>query len=484
MHPVERSLVVFLCPGQGSSWPGLLADTVDRAPVRRLLDALDGVVSAELGFTVRSVVTGERAFDFAGSQVLLYVASLATAAMVADEGVVPDLVLGHSVGEIPALVIAGAIDAETGMRVICRRTRAILEHGTPGGMLALQTDETRAHHLLLALAPLDVVVGAVNAPDQLVCSGAVPELERLAGVCAAAGIRATRLDVAFPAHHPCLSPVVAAFSHALGDLATGPSRVPVWSAIRLREWTTGTKLGPELSRQLVDPVRFADAVRQLYGRGARHFVECGGGRTLTNLVRRTLGVLPDVRTSVPLEAGPEGIAAAAAPSAGPMDTAAWARGRSVTEIANALGILAEALRTASEPAAPPAETPRAHTNGHAVAGATPIAVSNGHAVPPPAPFVAPVPISNGHAPAPAPAGAGDLERKVQALFADATEYPLDVLDLDADLEADLGIDSIKQAEILERVQREFALPPRSDLRLKEYSTLRKIAGLVASGLGA
>jgi [acyl-carrier-protein] S-malonyltransferase len=198
----------------------------------------------------------------------------------------PAAMAGHSLGEISALVAAGALSAEDGLHVVAARGR-LMEHAAeangPGGMLAVRTTE---HAELAALAgDAGLVVANENAPEQAVLSGPSDALGRVERVLGARGIRTKRLPIRGAFHTPAMAPAVPRFREVLAGVRFGAPAVPVLSCVTGREFDD---VRERLAEALVKPVRWLDVMRTLRARGITRFVESGPGHVLTGLVRRTL----------------------------------------------------------------------------------------------------------------------------------------------------------------------------------------------------
>jgi [acyl-carrier-protein] S-malonyltransferase len=193
-----------------------------------------------------------------------------------------DLMAGHSLGEITALVAADAIDAPDGLRLVAERGR-LMQEARGGGMLAVRVRER---------APVDEVAAATgltiandNAPDQLVLSGALDALDRAEELLRERKVRAKRLPVGGAFHSPLMEPAVAPFREVVEQVDFRAPRVPVLSCVTAAPFED---VREELVAALTHPVRWTGVMGALSDLGATHYVETGPGRVLTNLVRKSL----------------------------------------------------------------------------------------------------------------------------------------------------------------------------------------------------
>jgi [acyl-carrier-protein] S-malonyltransferase len=198
----------------------------------------------------------------------------------------PDLMAGHSLGEITALVAAGALDAEGGLRLVAARGHLMQEAAEQtgdGGMLAVRARE-RAPIEQVA-ADTGVSIANDNAPDQLVLSGAVAALEEAERQLRRRNVRAKRLPVAGAFHSPLMEPAVAPFRQLAERVEVREPRVPVLSCVTAAPFQD---VREQLVQAITHRVRWTDVMGELRDLGATRYVETGPGRVLTGLVRKSL----------------------------------------------------------------------------------------------------------------------------------------------------------------------------------------------------
>jgi [acyl-carrier-protein] S-malonyltransferase len=193
-----------------------------------------------------------------------------------------DLMAGHSLGEITALVAADAIDASDGLRLVATRGR-LMQEARGGGMLAVRVRE-RAPVGEIATAT-GLTIANDNAPDQLVLSGALDALDRAEDLLRERKIRGKRLPVGGAFHSPLMEPAVAPFREVVEQVDFREPRVPVLSCVTAAPFED---VREQLVAALTHPVRWTGVLGALSDLGATHYVETGPGRVLTNLVRKSL----------------------------------------------------------------------------------------------------------------------------------------------------------------------------------------------------
>jgi [acyl-carrier-protein] S-malonyltransferase len=267
----------LLFPGQGSQTADM-RDTVQRVRPDLLELALE-----EVGPDLF-----ERAADGTRwAQPAIYCAALAGAQ---ELDVEPDVMAGHSLGEITALVVAGAIGAEDGLRLVAARGRLMQEAAEEtgdGGMTAVRAREDNRDAIAEVAVAANVAIANDNAPDQLVLSGALDALDRAEAELKERGIRGKRLPVAGAFHSPLMEPAVEPFRAVVEGIRFAEPRVPVMSCVTAQPFED---VPGQLVRALTEPVRWLEVVRALDARGVTEFVETGPGTVLTNLVRKSLAM--------------------------------------------------------------------------------------------------------------------------------------------------------------------------------------------------
>jgi [acyl-carrier-protein] S-malonyltransferase len=276
--------LAMLFPGQGSQ----TADMRDQVERHRpdLLELAQSEVSDDLF---------ERAGDGTRwAQPAIFCAALAGYEILKDRHE-PDLMAGHSLGEISALVAAGALDAEDGLRLVAARGRLMQEAAEEtgdGGMLAVRARDRATVEQVATQAGLSIAND--NAPDQLVLSGALAALDEAESLLRDQRVRAKRLPVAGAFHSPLMEPAVEPFRRLTEHVEVRAPRVPVLSCVTAAPFQD---VREQLVQAIVSPVRWTDVMTALHDLGATRYVETGPGRVLTNLVRKSLD---DVEAEAPL----------------------------------------------------------------------------------------------------------------------------------------------------------------------------------------
>lgn len=306
--PTLRRGLIFMLPGQGSYAPWLLRRLRDVSPgAPEVFRRADEVTRDLLGCAFLPLVeaaTDAEHSKMAGDdpelvQVGVFLGSVLSARFLIEQGLEPDLVTGHSAGELAALVIAGACDLELGIELVCRRVRALRRVSGVGGMLALSTDDGRVRAFIDALRPCSLDVAVVNYGGQTIASGTDADVRRLQALAEHLGVGSARIQSSYPFHSRLMEPAVSPFADAIQGYPFRPPRIPVYSPIERGIYSEPRDLPRLLASHLVRPFAFPDAIRRMQAMGARMFVECGASRVLGMFVRKILHDAPDVRIWTP-----------------------------------------------------------------------------------------------------------------------------------------------------------------------------------------
>ncbi|HEY3756646.1 MAG TPA: MupA/Atu3671 family FMN-dependent luciferase-like monooxygenase [Opitutaceae bacterium] len=286
--PSRTPSVAFLFTGQGSATAKsggelFAAEPAFRASLERSAAVLDPLLPVPLLSVIRDGAPGgwERT-EFA--QPALFALEWALVELLAEWGVHPAAVLGHSVGEYVAAAAAGVFWAEDGLRLLAARGRLMAALPEGGGMLAVRAGEEAA--LAAAAGCSDVAVAAENGPDETVLAGPRVQLEAVAAALASRGIAAAPLAVSHAFHSPAMAPMLGAFDAVLAQVRFSAPRLPFESA--LGEGADPSR--PQHWRDhVLSAVRFASALRRLEARGPHWLLEAGP-RPVLSALARSLGV--------------------------------------------------------------------------------------------------------------------------------------------------------------------------------------------------
>lgn len=287
-------------PGQGAQSVGMLADIAGaHASVKAKFD----VASQVLGFDLWSMVL-EGPAEVLGStentQPALLVASIALWELWSGGGEKVNVMAGHSLGEYSALVCAGAMSFEDGVRLV--RTRGeLMQRAVPngqGGMAAVLGLDDEAIKACCASVAGEVSAANYNAPGQVVIAGDISAVDEAIEACKAAGAkRALKLDVSGPFHSKSMAAAAGDFSQALDAIEVVMPRIPVVQNVRASVAKDVGELKSNLVEQLYSPVQWTASVQFMLGQGLEQCVECGPGNVLAGLVKRISKETPTIGLS-------------------------------------------------------------------------------------------------------------------------------------------------------------------------------------------
>ncbi|PWK13931.1 acyltransferase domain-containing protein [Tumebacillus permanentifrigoris] len=465
--------VAVLFPGQGAYYGGVFHELSSAYPqIQAVFAEIEQVAVDKLGQSISELLFAENKLELPDFlerhpdllQMALYGIGVASYKLLEAQGFRPEVMIGHSFGEIAALVCAGAYTIRQGAEIVCHRIHALQQLGhVQGSMLALSTDLQRVEHLLGLLREPNAVVSVLNHPGQIVVSGPDDRIRVLKDVCKAVNISTVLLKSPYPFHNPMLAPAVEEFARRLKQIEQAPLQVPVYSPILGRTYSDEDDLGACLAEHFVRPVNFSAGIRGAFEAGVRVFVECGARDALCKATHTILKgeegfvTIPLLQNGVGEKislAHAEGILRDRGLLAANLLDQFWAsHGAQIQNY-----IHQELLTFLNQ---------QVGTLGEVAVAGTREDVQEVQVV------------QEVHAPAVAKPQRQQVYQELVAFYAEALEYPEEVFTEDVALEAELGVDSVKQTELMARVSEQYNLPPRpSDFRLSDYPTMGQIAAYV------
>lgn len=280
----------YIFPGQGSQFPGMAKDLYENnATARELLEKANEI----LGFRITDIMFNGTADDLKQTNVTqpaIFLHSVVIAKCLPDFQ--PDMVAGHSLGEFSALVAAGAMDFEEGLRLVAIRARAMQKacEAAPGAMAAILA--LPAEKVEEICAGIDGIVAAANynCDGQIVISGEKAAVEQACVRMKEAGARrALPLAVGGGFHSPLMEPARAELAEGIENAIFHKPICPVYQNVTGLPSVDPQEIKANLLSQLTSSVKWTQSVKNMLEDGAGHFIELGPGQVLQGLVSKIGG---------------------------------------------------------------------------------------------------------------------------------------------------------------------------------------------------
>ena len=307
---------VWVFSGQGSQWTAMGADLLANEPVFAATVAeAEPLIARESGFSATEAMTApETVTGVDRVQPTLFTMQVALAATMKSYGVVPGAVIGHSMGEAAAAVVAGALPLEDGVRVICRRSKLMATIAGSAAMASVELSALSVQSELTALGADDVVVAAVSSPQSTVVAGSTESVRKLVAAWEERDVMAREVAVDVASHSPQVDPILAELTEVLADLSPQTPQIPYYSATLFDPRERPACDARYWADNLRHTVRFSAAVRAALDDGYRVFAELSPHPLLTRAVEQTaasigmpVAALAGMRRDQPLPLGLRGL---------------------------------------------------------------------------------------------------------------------------------------------------------------------------------
>lgn len=279
----------YVFPGQGAQFVGMGKDLYETNPLAKELFEKANEI---LGFRITDLMfagTDEDLRQTKVTQPAIFLHSVILAKTLGEE-FRPDMTAGHSLGEFSALVAAGALSFEDGLKLVAKRAEAMQKacEATPSTMAAvLALPDAAVEEICAGIEGEIVVCANYNCPGQLVISGTVPGIDQACEKLLAAGAkRALKLKVGGAFHSPLMEPARAELAAAIQTTSFSRPVCPVYQNVDALPETEPEKIQQNLIAQLTSPVRWTQTVQNMIADGADHFIELGPGAVLQGLVKK------------------------------------------------------------------------------------------------------------------------------------------------------------------------------------------------------
>ena len=279
----------FVFPGQGAQFVGMGKDLYENNPVaKEMFDKANEI----LGFNITDLMfngTDEDLRQTKVTQPAIFLHSVILAKTMGDD-FNPDMVAGHSLGEFSALVAAGALSFEDGLRLVSARAQAMQKacEKTPSTMAAvLALPDAKVEELCASVTEGVVVPANYNCPGQIVISGSIEGVDAACAKMLEAGAkRALKLKVGGAFHSPLMDPAKVELEAAINATEFHTPKCPIYQNVDAKPHTDPAEIKTNLVAQLTASVRWTQTVQNMIADGATDFTECGPGAVLQGLIKK------------------------------------------------------------------------------------------------------------------------------------------------------------------------------------------------------
>ncbi|MEX1364910.1 MAG: acyltransferase domain-containing protein, partial [Nannocystaceae bacterium] len=290
VDPQRRRKVVFVCPGQGSQWRGMARDLLASQP--RFYEEIARIDRVAARYLKRSLIDElldpePDPWPIDVVQPLLFAVEVALGTLWKSWGIEPDAVVGHSMGEVAAYHLAGAVSLEHAVAVICLRSGLLARTSGQGAMLAIELSVAQARELVVGHEQ-QVSIAVDNSPTSTVLSGDAEVLEGIRAELDARGVfcRFVKVDVA--SHSPQMDPLLEELRGLLGGVSSQPGEIPVYSTVRGAPVDGRGVDASYWVDNLRQTVRFAESIEQLIADGHDLFIELSPHPILLTAVEQVI----------------------------------------------------------------------------------------------------------------------------------------------------------------------------------------------------
>ena len=284
--------VAYLFPGQGAQFPGMAQDLYPAH--KELMEKANTL----LGFRITDIMFGEDGEALKATRVTQPAIFIHSTLLALSQEQKPDMVAGHSLGEFSALVAAGALSFEDGLKLVSIRAQAMQKccEKVPGSMAAIINLPDSVIEEICAGIP-GVVPANYNSPGQVVISGEEAGIDEACAKLKEAGAkRALKLAVSGAFHSPLMEPAREELARAIEATPVQAPFCPIYQNVSALPTTDPVVIKENLLKQLTSPVRWTQSVQNMMADGAAKFVELGPGTVLQGLVKRIAG--PDAAVEI------------------------------------------------------------------------------------------------------------------------------------------------------------------------------------------
>lgn len=276
----------YVFPGQGAQYPGMGKDLYDNSvEAKQLFDRANEI----LGFNITDIMFNGTAEELKQTKVTQPAVFLHSVILAKVLGVKPDAVAGHSLGEFSALVVAGALSFEDGLKLVAKRALAMQAccEQQPGGMAAILGLEDAVVEECCKAIDGVVVAANYNCPGQIVISGANEAVDKACEQLKEAGARrALRLPVGGAFHSPLMEPARVELENAIAEVEFHTPSCPIYQNVDAQPQSDSEAIKRNVIAQLTAPVRWTQSAQNMIANGIDTYTELGPGNVLQGLIKK------------------------------------------------------------------------------------------------------------------------------------------------------------------------------------------------------
>lgn len=276
----------YVFPGQGAQYPGMGKDLYDNSvEAKQLFDRANEI----LGFNITDIMFNGTAEELKQTKVTQPAVFLHSVILAKVLGVKPDAVAGHSLGEFSALVVAGALSFEDGLKLVAKRALAmqVCCEQQPGGMAAILGLEDAVVEECCKAIDGVVVAANYNCPGQIVISGANEAVDKACEQLKEAGARrALRLPVGGAFHSPLMEPARVELEKAIAEVEFHTPSCPIYQNVDAQPQSDSEAIKRNVIAQLTAPVRWTQSAQNMIADGINFYTELGPGNVLQGLIKK------------------------------------------------------------------------------------------------------------------------------------------------------------------------------------------------------
>ena len=281
----------FLFSGQGAQYPGMMRDLYEEEEsVREVFACADKALSRSISDLCFNGTQDDLNLTH-NTQPCMLAADLAAGAVLRAKGIEPDVAAGFSLGEYAALVFSGALEMSEAFKIVQLRADAMQDAVAPGdGAMAaiIGTTSEKVEEICAKVTDDYVTPANYNSPVQTVISGTAAGVEKAILLAETEGLHAVRLEVSAPFHCDLMKPAAEALRQRFVSVSFANAGIPVYVNVDGHAYQNAADFPELLVKQAKNPVRWTDTLNAMQQDGIDTFIECGPGKTLSGLVKKTL----------------------------------------------------------------------------------------------------------------------------------------------------------------------------------------------------